>query len=84
MVRTLFTYAHKKDNFVLKRNEKSIPDSREDELSWHDFIVAVRLKMKSCVKGAIKRVAMSVTGDFFFFGFFSFFFLVLKGVWRNF
>ena len=44
--------------------------------------MAVRLEMKSGVKGAIKGVARSEGGDFFFFGV-SFFFLVGKGVLRN-
>ena len=52
---------------IVLKNGESIPDSREDELSWDDFIMAIRLKMKSCVKGAIKGVAVSVRGDFFLF-----------------
>ena len=49
------------------KNDFCIPDSREDELSWDDFIMAVRLKRKSCVKGAIKGVAVSVVRGFFGF-----------------
>ena len=55
-----FAQEDKKNGFC-----ESIPDSREDELSWDDFIVAVHLRMKSCVKGVIKEVTTSERGIFF-------------------